>query len=127
MKHCPECNMEYTDSALRCSDCDAMLLPGHHPEAKHPDVTLTLVFAAGEPGLIALAKSLLDDAQIQYLAKGDDIQDLFGWGRLGTRYNYVVGPVEFFVASDDAAAAREILAALDEPLPEPSPNQEQGN
>jgi hypothetical protein len=65
--------------------------------------------------LIALIKSLLDDAGIRYLAKGDDIQDLFGWGRFGTVAS-VVGPVEFFVASEEAVQAREILAHLEGPI-----------
>jgi len=123
MKHCPECNAEYVESADRCSDCDVELLPGpvvkeSEPEESHPDVALERVYAAGDPVRVALARSLLDDAHIQYMAKGDGIQDLFGWGRFGAGLNYVVGPVEFFVASDDAGAAREILAQLDEPRSE---------
>jgi len=120
MKHCPECNVEYQEVALRCADCDVLLLAGSPVEEDQgdPDVTLECVYATCEPALIALIKSILGDAGIEYFAKGDDIQDLFGWGRFATPVASVVGPVEFFVTKDDAEAAREILARLEEPAPE---------
>jgi hypothetical protein len=41
------------------------------------------VYATGDPALVALVKSLLEDAEIECFTKGDEIQDLIGWGRLG--------------------------------------------
>ena len=42
---------------------------------------LVTVFETGDPALVALAKSLLDSAGIDFATKGDAIQDLFGLGR----------------------------------------------
>lgn len=126
MMHCPRCNLEYQDGAAHCADCGVALVAGppiEPAEASHPDITLERVFASGDAALIPLAKSLLDDAEIEYLAKGEGIQDLIGWGRLGTGLNYLVGPVEFYVASEDAASAREILRYLTEGGTEESPDE----
>lgn len=128
MKHCPSCNVEYQERASRCSDCDVALEPGSpaQEQESHPDITLECVYATGDPALIPIVKSLLDDAEIEYLAKGDGIQDLFGWGRFGSGLNFVIGPVEFFVASEEAAAAREIVSHLSEVTPDAPPEDEWG-
>ena len=128
MKHCPECNVEYIDTAIRCSDCDVELALGPPipsiPE-EHPDPKIETVYATGDPALVALAKSLLEDAKIEYFTKGDEIQDLFGAGRLGG-LNILCGPVEFVVAADDAPTARELLAHLGEAVSDEPPEEEPG-
>jgi hypothetical protein len=128
MKHCPECNVEYIDNAIRCSDCDVELTLGPPvppiPE-EHPDLEIETVYATGDPAVVALVKSLLEDAGIEYFTKGDEIQDLIGLGRLGG-LNYVIGPVEFEVSAEDAPAARELLAHLDDATPDEPPEEEPG-
>jgi hypothetical protein len=69
---------------------------------------------------VADGDSLLEDAEIEYFTKGDEIQDLIGWGRFAG-LNYAIGPVEFVVASDDAPTAREMLAHLEDAVPEEEP------
>lgn len=118
--HCPHCNLEYEEGAEHCSDCGAALVTGppvEPAEETHPDVVLERVYATGNPALIPIVKSLLEDAEIEYLAKGETIQDLFGWGRIGAGFNYITGPVEFFVSSEDAPTAREILRPLEDGAP----------
>lgn len=127
MKHCPQCNLEYEDGASRCSDCDAALVTGPRDEPieeDHPDITLERVYVAGDPAVIPLIKSLLDDAEIEYLVKGETIQDLFGWGRLGTGVNYITGPVEFYVSNKDAFTAREILSHMADDVPEEAADEQ---
>lgn len=70
---------------------------------------LVTVFKSGHEGLIALVKSLLDEAEIKYLVKNEGIQDLIGLGVVGTGFNPVVGPVQIQVLPEDEAEAREIL------------------
>jgi hypothetical protein len=49
------------------------------------------------------------------MAKSEAIQDLFGWGRLGVNFNFVLGrPVEFFVREDAAEEARAIVKTLED-------------
>ena len=70
---------------------------------------LVTVFKTGHEGIVAVVKSVLDEAQIQYLAKGEGVQDLFGVGVLGTGFNPITGPVEFRVMPEDAEYAKELL------------------
>lgn len=81
--------------------------------AEH-DVDLVRVYRCSNPALVPVVESLLNDAEIEFMTKGDQIQELFGWGRFGSGSNYAAGPVEFWVRSDDEAEARQVLAALDE-------------
>ncbi len=70
---------------------------------------LVTVFETGHDGVIAVVKSLLDEAQIQYLAQGEGVQDLFGVGVVGVGFNPVTGPVQFKVMPEDEKYARELL------------------
>jgi hypothetical protein len=70
---------------------------------------LVTVFKTGHEGIVAIVKSILDEAQIQYLAKGDHVQDLFGVGVIGTGFNPITGPVEFRVMPEDVKYAKELL------------------
>jgi hypothetical protein len=126
MMHCPKCNLEYQDDAVQCSDCEVTLVSGPRSEPikeVHPEIELERVHVAGDPATIPIIKSLLDDAEIEYLVKGEGVQDLFGWGRIGTGFNFVTGPVEFFVASENASTAREILGHLTDEVPEEAPDE----
>ena len=125
MKHCPDCNVEYIDTAIRCSDCDVELTLGPPTPEEHPDPKIETVYVTGDPALVTMVKSLFEDAEIEYFTKGDEIQDLFGMGRLGG-LNILCGPVEFVVAAEDAPTARELLAHLDDDVPDELPEEEPG-
>jgi hypothetical protein len=71
------------------------------------------VLETSDQGLIAFAKSLLEEADIPFFAKGEGVQDLFGGGRIGA-FNIVTGPIELQVPADDADNARELLKDLQE-------------
>lgn len=70
---------------------------------------LVTIFRTGHEGLVAVVKSILDEAQIPYLANGDGVQDLFGVGVLGTGFNPITGPVVFQVMPENAEYAKELL------------------
>ena len=114
---CPKCGEEFSWNVMVCPACDVDTvdrLPGPEPT---PDVELVSIFATGDPGVIAVAKSLLDGEEIDYLIRGEGLQDLFGAGRMGG-FSYAMGPAEFWVRADDADCARELLAGLMLPTPE---------
>jgi len=126
MKYCPnpECGglqkfqtiSEFNDTAILCADCGATLasgaapdtLPGSKP-APDPDLKLVPVLTASQEADIVIIESLLAEAGIPYLARGEKIQDLFGIGRV-VEVNPITGPVEFTVAAADVEAARQVLA-----------------
>ena len=72
------------------------------------------MFATGDAGLIAVAKSLLEAEEIDYFVRGDGLQDLFGLGRM-TSFSFAMGPAEFLVRADDEDRARELLNGLTTP------------
>ena len=67
------------------------------------ELQLVRVLAIRDPGAIAVAKSLLDEAQIEYDVRGEQLQNLA---------IPAFGPVEFWVAEKDASSAAEILGEL---------------
>ena len=79
-----------------------------------PDVQLVPIFQTADAALIALAKSLLDGEGIDYLVRGEGVQDLFGAGRFGSGFNPITGAPVFIVRADDAQRARELLKDLRE-------------
>jgi hypothetical protein len=97
---CSQCGEPFPPEILR-------VLGAHTREA-----ALVPILATGDPGLILLAKSLLEGEGIEYLVRGENLQDLFGAGRLGG-HNYVTGPAEFWVHTEDAERARTLLDGLD--------------
>ena len=74
---------------------------------------LITVLTTGNQAIIAVAKSLLDDANIKYFAKGEGLQNLFGFGTLGTGFNPIVGPIELQVEEHQAEEAKTILTGLE--------------
>ena len=57
---------------------------------------------------------MLDAAEIAYAVKGENLQNLFGGGVIGTGFNVLVGPVQIQVRREDEAEARSVLSDLSE-------------
>jgi membrane protease YdiL (CAAX protease family) len=97
---CPGCGGEYRAGFSRCIDCELDLVPElpweleprEQPAPEPAELSepselsepwgLATVFATGDPTLLAQAKSLLDDAGIPYLTRGEGRHDLLAQGRL---------------------------------------------
>ena len=79
---------------------------------------LVTIFTTGHEGVVALVKSILDEAEIRFIAKGEGIQDLFGIGVIGTGFNIITGPIEFQVLEDDVEYAKELLKDVSEAPPD---------
>jgi hypothetical protein len=77
---------------------------------------LVTVLATRDPGIIAIAKSILDGADIQYLAKGEATNALFGGSLVG--FNASASLVQIQVQRDRAEDASELLRDLTEQDPE---------
>jgi Putative prokaryotic signal transducing protein len=108
---CPNCGEEFPWHVMVCPVCSVDTvdrLPGPAPT---PDAELVSVFATGDAGLIAVAKSLLESEGIDYFVRGDGLQDLAGFGRI-TGYSSVFGPAEFWVRVEDAERTRALLKDL---------------
>jgi hypothetical protein len=113
---CPECRSEYREGFTTCADCEVALVPELAPE-DHDGEPLVTVLEDGDPGRLALAHSLLDDAGIPHTGAGEGLQDLFGLGRLGAGFNVLTGPARIQVPASRAEEARELLEELESAEP----------
>lgn len=66
-----------------------------------PQKKLVSVSMVNNPALLTIAKSILEDADIPYITRGEGFQTI-----------YATGPVTLMVAEQDAEQARELLANL---------------
>ena len=67
---------------------------------KEDSESLVTVYTTGNHAIIALIKSMLDEAEIDYYVKGDNIQNVYAIDAF---------PVEFQVMPENEAFARELL------------------
>lgn len=120
---CPKCGAEYVPGIAICSDCDVDLVeapPGPVAETAEPapaggpqsepqgEFALVTVFATSDPGLAAIAETMLQSAGIPVIVEGGSHH--WGGGPLGM--HVPTGPSTFRVAPRDVGEAREILAGL---------------
>ncbi len=115
---CPECWRRFRWYKTVCPECRVELVaerPGPPPE---PNAELVCVYVPLKGELLDVAKSLLEGETIEYVARFEGLQDLFGIGRSCLGYNLTVGPAELWVRADEAGRARARLESLGEPGPE---------
>ena len=108
---CPSCNSDRVGSGSTCAQCGALLLQPDEVESGGAPGWVP-VFATPDPAALAIAKSILMGADIQYVVAGESLQDVIGGGRIGG-LNLVTGPVQLSVPAEQADVARELLAELD--------------
>ncbi len=103
---CPQCRAEYREDIPECSDCHCSLVAEIPPQPKpQPDLALVTVLATGNPALIAVAKSLLEDSGIEYLTQNEGLHDLFPVHRFR---------IHIQVRQEDEGEATALLADLEE-------------
>ncbi len=105
---CSRCgrSIAFNHPGDRCSECEEPFPPEIRRQlgADTPPPALVSVLRTEDPGLVPLAKSMLDEEGIEHLVRGEGLQDPFdGFGR---------GPVDFMVREEDAERARMLLDGL---------------
>lgn len=89
-------------------------------QAPESRLVLVTVLRGRGPAQVAVAKSVLQAAGIDFATKNEGVQDLFGWGRFPRGANLLMGPVELQVRSCDAQYARDLLEGIPESTTAPS-------
>ncbi len=106
--YCPKCDKLIETIVEHCPHCNALLLP-NKPEDKQSD--FVKVFESADLGLTAIIKSILINADIEYLVQGEHMQSILG-GQFSFAFGADIGKVEFFVNKDDEDVAFELLTEL---------------
>src|SRR2546428_829435 len=73
---CPKCGVQLAEAAPEDRDRAAA-------DARDAELEMVCVIRTADEGLAALVKSILDGYNIRYVVKGEGVQDLLGWGRIG--------------------------------------------
>jgi hypothetical protein len=98
---CPKCRAEYVDGITVCADCGVPLVE-KLPEEKEKHLILpeyVELLYTHDAGLIAIIKSILDNADITYIFQGDSYAYL----------HPTILPARLFVRKKDAQKARDLL------------------
>ena len=67
--YCPVCRAEYREGFFECTDCDVDLVEKLEPQPEIPGfVKLATIFSEGD---IAVIKTSLDKAEIEYFFQGE--------------------------------------------------------
>lgn len=109
---CPECGGEYREGFTHCADCDVDLVASLPPSPEVSDSGLVTVLETDDPAELALAESLLQEAGIPFVKRGDYLHNQFVFGALGLGFNDVAGMVEIQVAEEQAEAADRALEEI---------------
>jgi len=79
-----------------------------------PDVddVSVVVLSSSSSERIAIAKSILISAEIEFYVQGEGVQDMFVWGRFPVGYNSFTGPMRVVVSAESAPDAKVLLEGL---------------
>jgi hypothetical protein len=106
--YCPKCDKFVITTKKQCPQCNALLLP-NKLEDEAPD--FVKVFESSDLGLTAIIKSILIDADVEYLVQGEHMQSILG-GQFSFAFGADIGKVEFFVQKNDEEIAVELLKEI---------------
>jgi hypothetical protein len=70
---------------------------------------IVTVYETGNVAVIAVVKSILDDGNIPYFVKGENLQNLSTAGSIGFGYNLALGPIQVQVAKKNKSIAMKLL------------------
>lgn len=125
MKYCPnpQCPYyvdigepgEYVDTATRCSDCGAELVEQRPDFSDLPTLQwddMTPIFSIPDAALVPVIESLLAGEGIAHYVHGENLQDLFGAGRIGSGFNVIAGLPVLYVDSTRVEDAKRLIDDL---------------
>jgi len=91
---------------------------------------LVTILSTEDQGIAAVAKTILEEAGINYYVKGEGIQSMYGIGIKGVGgFDPLTDPIEIQVIQEDEDAAIELLKDVEksEPLNDPGLTSDESN
>lgn len=107
--YCSKCDKIIDTLKAHCPHCNELLLPDKPKDGEHDFVK---IFESSDLGLTAIIKSILINADIEYLVRGEHMQSILG-GQFSFAFGADIGKVEFFIHKDDEEVAVELLTEID--------------
>ena len=99
---CPECGAEYREGFTECADCRVKLVTALPPERRHTTRGFEEILSTFNLGDIALIKSILDDAKIEYYFRGE----------IFNQVDPLIQPAILVVRKDQVVTARYLLSNM---------------
>lgn len=114
-RYCPECRGEFRDEIVTCPDCDVTLVAewALEPEEERDHQPPVSVLSTRDTAALAVAKSLLDEAEIPYAVWNERAIEVFPGSASGSVLRDRHGDTELQVPSAFAAEARAVLEQLE--------------
>ena len=115
-RYCPECEGEFRDEIITCPDCEVALVaewaltPHAEAEDHGPPVT---VLETRDLAKLAVAKSLLEEAEIPYAVWNERALEVFPGSDSGSVLRDRHGGAELQVPGVHEEEARRILSELE--------------
>jgi len=114
--YCPRCGIEFREGFSKCSDCNIDLVsdpPSFEQETIEwrDMVTIKII---DDQSFLMVAKSIIESAEIPFFTKNEGVQELFGFGRVGTGFNIAAGPIEIQVPKEYAEEALTLLESAEQ-------------
>ena len=109
--YCPKCKAEYVDTITVCPNCNLNLVGKLSENPADNFIEFVTILKTGNQAITAIAKSLLDEAEIKYFATGEHMQGVFGM-RLGFAPSATFGEVEIKVSLENQEIAEKLLEDL---------------
>ncbi|MFZ5353844.1 MAG: putative signal transducing protein [Bacillota bacterium] len=103
---CPNCNKSFDINADDCPDCIIPLV-----KKLSDDAAVTVLKTSNLPHLTIL-KSILRDANIPYVVKGEALQEVFGLGVI------IPNSLELVINKENLAEVVELFKAMQEEVTE---------
>jgi hypothetical protein len=105
---CPSCKKLFAPGETICRDClmelDVFFSPSLSASTAPIKDDVVTVFESSSIGELAVIKSLLEKAGVNYFARGENVQNLFGVGLVGG-FNPLVGAVKIDILKSDLEKA----------------------
>jgi hypothetical protein len=87
------------------------------PPAVEPEQTewrdMVILRTVSDSAFLLVAKSVLQEAGIPYWTKNEGLQDLIGFGRVGTGFNVMIQPLELLVPREYFEEADRLLDGVE--------------
>jgi hypothetical protein len=100
---CPQCKSEYVEGIAECVDCKVPLVSRPPAEPSHEARGFVRILATYNAADIAIIKSILDDAEIDYHFQGEVFNLM----------DPLIQPAVLYAPRDQEEDAREALRGVD--------------